>query len=165
MLLTLPGTPFLYYGDELALENGAVPPERTRDVAEPSRDPARTPMPWTPEGGWVDPWLPLADTSRNVSDQRADGGSTLHFTRDLIALRRRVQDLRTGGYRELGAPPGAWAWRRGKNVTVALNLGSEPVELDDIAGTVGIATDRTRDGERVDGRLPLAPAQAAVVVA
>ncbi len=62
LLLTLRGTPCLYYGDELALEAGDVPADRILDVATPSRDPGRTPMPWTRGGGWHDPWLPLADT-------------------------------------------------------------------------------------------------------
>ena len=118
MLLTLRGTPSLYYGDELALPDGHVPPDRVRDVAVPSRDPCRTPMPWTREGGWKDPWLPLEDTSRNVEDQRADPGSTLNFTRDLIALRTKLADIRCGPYAELPAPPGAWAWRRGRDVVV-----------------------------------------------
>ena len=61
MLVTLRGAPSLYYGDELALPDGHVPPDRIRDVAEPSRDPCRTPMPWTRDGGWNDPWLPLED--------------------------------------------------------------------------------------------------------
>jgi alpha-glucosidase len=164
MLLTLPGTPFLYYGDELALEDGEVPPERVRDVADPPRDPCRTPMPWTPEGGWDDPWLPLLNTSRNVTGQRADETSTLHFTRDLIALRRRLRDLRGGSYSELDAPAGAWAWRRGESVTVGLNLGSQPVELDGLEGTIEIATERGRAGEKVSGRLRLDPAEGAVVV-
>ena len=112
MLVTLRGTPFLYYGDEFALTDGYVPPERVRDVAEPSRDPCRTPMPWTRDGGWKDPRLPLEDTARNVDDQRADPASTLHFTRDLIALRKKVADLRVGAYDELAAPDGAWAWGR-----------------------------------------------------
>ena len=68
-------------------------------------------MPWTREGGWRNPWLPLTDTTRNVEEQRADPASTLHFTRDLIALRRRLPSLRTGVYTELPAPTGAWAWR------------------------------------------------------
>ena len=56
-------------------------------------------MPWTRQGGWTDPWLPLEDTRRNVEDERSDPASTLHYTRDLIALRRRLPDLRTGSVR------------------------------------------------------------------
>jgi alpha-glucosidase len=164
MLLTLRGTPVLYYGDELALTDGNVPSDRVRDVAEPSRDPGRTPMPWTPQGGWNEPWLPLEDATRNVEEQRSDSASTLSFTRDLIALRRRLSDLRTGRYVELRAPHGAWAWRRGEAVTVALNLGAGRVDVEGIEGTVALATDRAREGELVAGRLQLDAAEGAVVV-
>ncbi len=136
ILLTLRGTPFLYYGDELALADGHVPLERVRDVAEPSRDPCRTPMPWTRHGGWTNPWLPLEDTSRNVEEQRVDPSSTLHFTRDLIALRRRLRDVRLGSYAELPASDGAWAWQRGEGVVVAVNLSATPVEIEGIEGAV-----------------------------
>jgi len=141
-----------------------VPAERVLDCAQPSRDPCRTPMPWTREGGWANPWLPLEDTSRNVEDQRSDPASTLHFTRDLIALRRRLPDLRTGTYDELPAPPGTWAWRRGDNVVVAVNLGGKSAEVEGVEGTIALATVRTRDGETCAGRLHLEPAEGAIVV-
>ena len=164
VLLTLRGTPFLYYGDELALPAGHVPPELVRDVADPPRDPCRTPMPWTRQGGWESPWLPLEDTSRNVEDQRSDAASTLHFTRDLIALRRRTPELRTGAYEELPARAGTWAWRRGDDVVVAANLGSDPAEIEGIDGTVALATVRRREGEVTAGRLTLSPAEGAVIL-
>ncbi len=164
VLLGLRGTPVLYYGDELALANGRVPPDRELDCATPSRDPGRTPMPWTRGGGWTDPWLPLADTSRNVEEQHVGPGSTLHFTRDLIALRKRVPALSGGSYSEVPAPEGAWAWRRGDGVVVAINLGASPIELEDVAGTVALGTDQRRDGERVTHGLALEPAEGAVVL-
>ena len=108
-------------------------------------------MPWTRQGGWESPWLPLEDTSRNVEDQRSDAASTLHFSRDLIALRRRTPELRTGAYEELPAPAGTWAWRRGDDVVVAANLGSDPAEIEGIDGTVALATVRVEDPE---GRPP-----------
>jgi alpha-glucosidase len=108
-LLTLRGTPILYAGDEIALENAPVPAERRLDPAEPSRDPCRTPLPWTRSGDeWRDPWLPLGSTERNVEDQRADPDSTLQFVRDLIRARKEFVDE---PYEELGRNP--WAWRRG----------------------------------------------------
>src|SRR5919205_4571664 len=107
-------------------------------------------MPWTREGGWDDPWLPLEDTSRNVEDERADPGSTLHFTRDLITLRRELPDLRSGAYAELPAPEGAWTWRRGEGVVVAVNLGARSVE-GAVEGRVVLATDRSREGEVAGG--------------
>jgi alpha-glucosidase len=163
LLVTLRGTPSLYYGDELALLEGAVATELVRDVAEPSRDPCRIPMPWTREGGWTDPWLPLRDTTRNVEDQRSDVGSTLHFTRDLIALRRRHRDLHAGAYTELPAPEGSWAWRRGEGVVVALNLGASHVDIDGISGSIALATARGREAERAAGSLRLGPAEGAVI--
>jgi len=163
VLLTLRGTPFLYYGDELALADGKVPPERILDVADPPRDPCRTPMPWSAEGSWTDPWLPLTDTSRNVEDERADPSSSLHFTRDLIALRRRLRDVRSGSYRRLEAPAGAWVWERGESVTVAVNLGAQPVELDGLEGVVELDTARSLERTRVAGSLRLEAAQGVVV--
>ena len=120
-------------------------------------------MPWTREGGWTDPWLPLEDTRRNVEDQRSDPASTLSFTRALISLRRRLPDLRTGGYSELPTPEGAWAWQRGENVAVAVNLGSSPADIYGIEGTIALTTSRTREEECVSGRLRLGPTEGAVV--
>jgi alpha-glucosidase len=48
LLLTLRGVPTLYQGDEIALLDGEVPADRVLDIADPPRDPERTPMPWTP---------------------------------------------------------------------------------------------------------------------
>jgi alpha-glucosidase len=146
MLLTLRGTPFLYYGDEIALPEGDVPADRRRDPVPEHRDGCRTPMPWRRDGDWRDPWLPLTDTSRNVADQREDPGSVLHLVRRAIALRRERADLRTGRYETLPAPDGAWIWRRGERTVVALNLSDEPLAID-VRGELLIATrDRPFDG-------------------
>jgi alpha-glucosidase len=106
LLFGLRGTPTLYYGDELGLEDADVAPEAARDPA--GRDPQRAPMPWE-----------VAEA------QREDPGSPLALTRELIALRRRSGDLRAGGYETLPAPEGVWAWRRGENTTVVVNLSDE----------------------------------------
>jgi alpha-glucosidase len=174
LLLTLRGTPVLYYGDELALPETKLPDGLVLDPQnlehKPPRDPARTPMPWSGEegggfgDGGADPWLPLGDTSAfNVADQRDDPASALHLVRDLIALRRSSDDLRSGDYRRLESPDGTWAFRRGDGTIVALNMSDAEAEIEDAGGEVAIATDRGRDGERVDGPLRLAPWEAAVV--
>src|SRR4051794_7085466 len=85
LLLTLRGTPTLYYGDEFGLESVPIPPEKVRDpfssVPGQGRDPYRTPMPWTtgPNAGFTtaEPWLPLgADhPARNVAVLREDPAS------------------------------------------------------------------------------------------
>src|SRR6266699_3507897 len=112
LLLMLPGVAILYQGDEIGLEDGIVPKNRILDLADPPRDPERTPMPWTRSGAeWKDPWLPLTDTSRNVEDQRSDPSSTLNFTRALIAARK---ELPAEGYKTLPSEKGVWAFARGE---------------------------------------------------
>jgi alpha-glucosidase len=159
MLLTLRGTPFLYYGDELALPDADLDPAHALDpvphrTGDPSRnrDECRTPMQWDggPGAGFTNgatPWLPFAD-DRSVAAQRDDPGSTLHLVRDLIALRRERADLRDGGYETVDGPP--WVFRRGEGTTVALNLSDSPVAVG-VSGPVLIGTDRSR--ESFDGRL------------
>jgi alpha-glucosidase len=127
LLLTLRGTPFLYQGDEIALLDGEVPPDRVRDVAEPPRDPCRTPLPWTASGSeWQSPWLPLADTTRNVEEQRMDPASTLNHVRRLIELRGTFAHE---PYRSLSSRDGVWAFGRGKTTCMA-NLSDEENEHD-----------------------------------
>ena len=164
MLFGLRGTPVLYYGDEIAMPETHVPDDRRRDLAgRPSRDGARTPMHWraAAEGDW---WLPWGDTRRwNVESQRDDPMSPLSLTRDLIGLRRELPELRLGGYTSIAAPPGVWAWRRGIETTVAVNLSDDAQTVADAGGVIRIATDRDREGEPVEGSLELGPWEAAIV--
>ena len=177
MLLCLRGTPVLFQGDEIGLEDGMVEPPDLRDPlgvlywpAYAGRDGARTPVPWRagPEGGFTEPgtrtWLPMADPDRcNVEDQRADAGSVLTLVRDLLALRRRTPDLRTGAYRVLTAPDGVWAWRRGDVVTVVLNLSDEAAAVTLSPGLVLLGTDRGRDHGDVGDTLALGPWEGVVL--
>jgi alpha-glucosidase len=190
MLLTLRGTAFLYYGDEIGMPDTDVPRDRLLDPVSiefapvHNRDAARTPMHWrnapgagftaagverrgrsmadesplaaTTNGAGVEPWLPFGDFTRcNVADQRADEGSVLHLVRDLIALRRAIPALATGAYESVASDGGLWAWRRGEDVLVAVNLADDPASLDGGSGTIRISTDRARDGEAIDGPLRL----------
>ncbi|MCA9983912.1 MAG: DUF3459 domain-containing protein [Anaerolineales bacterium] len=109
LLLTLWGVPTIYYGDELGMQDVAVPPERRVDpwgLADPGsdlgRDPERTPMQWdsTANAGFTtgEPWLPLAPdfAEVNVAGQLADEQSTLAFYRRLLRLRREQPALTSG---------------------------------------------------------------------
>jgi alpha-glucosidase len=175
-LLTLRGTPFLYYGDEIGMTEVPISGDDVRDGpgligdAQVVRDPGRTPMQWSAQPGAgftaadVRPWLPIGDPAlANVADQRSDPTSHLHLCRDLIALRRETPDLRSGGYASIPAPEGAWAWRRGKGVVVALNLSGAAADMRIGEATIAIGTDRVRDGERVDRELSLGPWEGAVL--
>jgi alpha-glucosidase len=138
MLLTLPGTAFLYYGDEIAMADVAVPKERLLDPAgiihwpQPGRDRCRTPMQWSsaPGAGFIEsniePWLPLGDYETcNVEAQQADERSHLAFARKLIHLRRQLKDLLSTEYSELVVDDTLWAYRRGEHTEVWLNLSSD----------------------------------------
>jgi alpha-glucosidase len=160
-LLTLRGTPVLYYGDELGLPQTPIPVKRVKDVGD--RDGCRTPMHWSGETGagftaeGVEPWLPFGDLRRNVRDQREDPGSMLHLVRDLLRLRRERADLRRGAYASVPAPRSVWAWRRGHGTLVALNLSDRRAGLGDVSGSVLVSTSRGREGDSVSGRLELGP--------
>jgi glycosidase len=114
LLLTLPGTAFIYQGDEIGLANGpgADPP-----YDRAGRDPMRHPMQWdaTPSGGFStgEPWLPPVDPlERNVEAQRADPESLLNYYRGLIELRRGLGE----GFRLLDSGPGIVSYERDGHV-------------------------------------------------
>ncbi len=177
MLLTLRGTPFLYYGDEIGMLDTEVPTDRLLDPValihgkRVGRDPERTPMPWTGAEGagftaaGVEPWLPFGDVvACNVADQRHDPASILALTRDLVALRDAIPDLARGAYlTDARSDDECWVFRRGDRVLVALNLGERTATVAPVHGLVRIGTDRSRDEERVDGDLVLAPWESVVV--
>ena len=180
LLLTLRGTPTLYYGDELGLPDVEVPveqmqdPQGTRQSPQFSRDPHRTPMQWDASAGAgftdADPWLPFSDDAetRNVEVQREDEDSPLTLHRRLLALRRERRALAVGDYRPLVTEGSAIAYVRehgDDRILVALNLGGRPqdVDLGEREGTVLLATPRTREGERVGGGLTLRANEAIVV--
>ena len=169
-LLTLRGTPVLYYGDELGLPDTKVDradlqdPVGKRQWPRPGRDPARTPMPWSHESGAgftdasVKPWLPFGDfAARNVADQESNSASTLRFVRDVIAVRRSSADLTAGAYTQIPSPPETWVYRRGKTATVVLNLSAESVLIPGVTGAVRLSTQREREGQTGRGELRLAP--------
>ncbi len=177
MLLALRGTPLLYYGDEIGMEDVEVPRERLLDPVgiregseEQGRDPSRTPMHWTaePGGGFtrpeVEPWLPLGDVaSCNVADQRDDPGSVLRLCRDLIALRRSRPDLQSGGYAPVDRRGDVWMWRRGAHTVVAMNLSDRRVSAEVGECRVLLGTRREMDGERVERSVRLDPWEALIL--
>jgi alpha-glucosidase len=165
VLLTLRGTPFLYAGDEIGLPDAQVPREQLRDPVgilhwpqNPGRDGSRTPMPWTSDtgGGFtapaVDPWLPVAPSpAGSVREQREGAGSILRLTRDLIALRRASPELTRGDYATIATPPGTWAYRRGRDIIVAVGMSDRAIELPCRTGSVVAATEAERVGSAVEG--------------
>ncbi|MGO9360779.1 MAG: alpha-amylase family glycosyl hydrolase [Xanthobacteraceae bacterium] len=186
LLLTLRGTPTLYYGDELGLPQVEIPPARVRDPWEINlpgrglgRDGARTPMPWSaaPHAGFsiTEPWLPLNDDwpTRNVEACAADAASLLTLTRRLLTLRNAEPVLSHGAVRDIAATGDVLRYRRTPEdgasdnrqaFFIALNLGAAAAELTDVPhGTIVLSTHRDRAGEAAGPVLSLAPNEGVVV--
>lgn len=179
LLLTLRGTPTLYYGDEIGMTQIDIPADKVRDpfgirVPGHGRDGARTPMQWDdgPFGGFsaVEPWLPLAPdwTEVNVRTERGEGDSMLTLTRALLTLRRSHAALNAGSYRLVNGEGDLLAYERrsgAERLLVALNLGDAPLSavLPGIAGAVVLSTFCDRADERMAGGVDLRPAEGVVV--
>lgn len=159
LLLTLRGTPTLYYGDEIGMPDVEIPPERRQDPFQGRRDPARTPMQWDAQGGFstAEPWLPYGDLRRNVAAQRDAPDSLLSLHRRLLAFRPA---LALEDYETLHAD-GVLAYRRGP-FAVALNLGGEQAAIA-LDGRVEVATDVAREGADVRGATRLAAGEGLLV--
>ena len=140
LLLTLRGTPTLYYGDELGMEDAWIPSEHIKDpweIQAPNigvgRDPERSPMQWS--GGrnagfcakTVTPWLPVTSNHDqfNVEAQKSKSTSFIWLTKSLLALRKQLTCLQLGDINELYSPNNVFCYRRSyeaEDLIIALNL-------------------------------------------
>ncbi len=175
LLLTLRGTPTLYYGDEIGLQQVAIAPEQVRDPFEKNvpgfgvgRDGCRTPMQWDHSmyAGFsaVEPWLPQADNALddNVAAQSRETGSILNLYRTLLELRRARPELAIGDYSLVTVAGDVLVFQRahaGRRLVIALNLGAKAVALApetvNIKGCILLSTLPDRTSEIVDGPLAL----------
>ena len=163
LLLTLRGTPTIYYGDEIGLARIDIPAGAVQDPWEKNepghgRDPWRTPMQWDASAGAgftqaPRPWLPFSPDwrERNVTRLRAEPGSILNLYRALIALRRGHRALSIGSLRILHSDTQTLVYERsfgGECVTVALNFSGavQPVPSELAGGTVLLSTHLDRSG-------------------
>lgn len=146
LLLTLRGTPTIYYGEEIGMDDVPIPRDRAQDPVERNlpglglgRDPSRTPMQWdgSPRAGFSDgePWLPVGAhyATRNVETERADEGSLLTLYRTLIELRRCEPALSAGDYVGGAVEGNVFRFVRGiegRRLMICLNFGDEPQALE-----------------------------------
>jgi alpha-glucosidase len=169
LLLTLRGTPTLYYGDEIGMTNEDIPSEAQQDpwgrrIPGMGRDGCRTPMQWdaSRHAGFSPPesprtWLPVSEhyQSVNVERQLADTFSILNLYRQLLAIRRRSPVLQGGDYLPVGAvPEQCFAYLRKLDgypgMLILLNFSSEDLNLnlpDQGAGHAILSTYLDRSGE------------------
>jgi alpha-glucosidase len=172
LLLTLRGTPTLYYGDEIGMADVPIPPGLVQDPWEKNvrgiglgRDPERTPMQWdaSPNAGFTTgtPWLPVAADyeKTNVAAQRDDPRSVLSLHRALLTLRRAEPALSAGSHTQVAASDDLLAYVRegeGRRFLVVLNMGAESRTFDGASeGRVVLSTGLDREGEEVSGALEL----------
>ncbi|WP_457352925.1 alpha-amylase family glycosyl hydrolase [Roseateles sp. P5_D6] len=126
--LLLPGTPFVYYGEEIGQAG----------IDGKGDDPLRSPMSWTAAGGFTtnpQPFRPLAlnRSAHNAESQQRDAGSLFNFYRELIALRRASPALTLGRYESDRVDGAVWSFQRvqGKErVLVAINYGDTPATIE-----------------------------------
>ncbi|HJT12335.1 MAG TPA: alpha-amylase family glycosyl hydrolase [Dongiaceae bacterium] len=189
LLLTLRGTPTMYYGEEIGMEDVPIPPELVQDPFEKNvpgigvgRDPARTPMRWTPDnhlGNYTgftsgQPWLPIGQNlaSCNVESQLRDPHSMLSLCHRLLKLRREHAALEIGGYVGLACDDGCLSYLRhhdGRQLLVMLNFSNERRFLtlppEAARGRLLLSSDPDRSLQPVTGSIDLAPVEGIVVEA
>lgn len=172
LLLTLRGTPTVYYGDELGMEDVDIPEDKIQDpqaLNEPgvgqSRDPERTPMQWddSENAGFTtgEPWLPLMKNFRevNVKKQWDEEGSMLHFHRRLLHLRNKEPALHVGDHLPVYTENNLLSYMRSYNdklFLIILNLKNSEENFTPgffWKGEVKLSTHPEFEGKEMEGAL------------
>ncbi len=176
LLLTLPGTLTLYYGEEIGMKNVPIAPDLVQDPAEKNepglgqgRDPERTPMPWDDSAGAGftagRPWLPIGQQV-SVARQQSDPMSMLQLYRRLIELRRSDSTLVTRSLQKVATDNHVLRYERGtgdQSILVLLNFASQSATISLGRGKILISTCLAREGETVSGAVELNGAEGLVV--
>ena len=177
LLLTLRGTPTMYYADELGMPDVPVPPDQVQDPAEKNepgkgrgRDPERSPMVWVsaPNAGFTKPdskpWLPLWSewSTRNASVQREDKKSMLNLYLRLLHVRRKEKALHSGAICNVETDGQVLKYRRAdvnngvqRCFQVLLNLSNDVARTHCDKGSVVLTTLLDGEGADVNGEVTL----------
>lgn len=149
--LALPGTAYLYQGEELGLPEAEIPLDRIQDPmharsggTDPGRDGCRVPLPWSASaphcgfGSREEPWLPQPEgwAAYAADAQEADPGSMLSLYRAALRIRRTEPDFTAEGMRWLPAADGVLAFARGDGLVCAVNLSAGPAVLPEHTATL-----------------------------
>ena len=181
LLLTLRGTPTIYYGDEIGMAQASLRDSEIQDPFEKrvpglGRDGCRTPMQWSDAkfAGFstATPWLPVEPgyRNRNVAVQENEPRSILQLYRRLIALRRRHVALESGSYRQIKAANEALLFIRehgAEKLLIALNMGQESISAGFpsgvLRGEILLSSFCDRDAESIAGNVKLRSAEGIII--
>jgi alpha-glucosidase len=175
LLLTLRGTPTMYYGDEIGMHDVPITPDEVQDPFEQNvpglglgRDPERTPMQWSGDenAGFTkgNPWLPIAQDylTVNVASERGGANSMLTLYHRLIELRRAEPALSVGEFAPLPAGDDLMAYVRKANerrLLIVLNLSAkaQSFSISDLQcrGSLLLTTHLDRGREELPDKLEL----------
>jgi len=180
LLLTLPGTLTMYYGEEIGMTNVAILPENVKDPAEKNqpgigmgRDPERAPMQWdsSPRAGFTTatPWLPLASDfhENNVAKLLRDNACLLSLYRSLLVLRRAHPAFISGKLSGLSAESNLLRYERSdakERLLVLLNLGFDPIEAKLQSGKIMSSTRFDRNENRVENAVTVRGAEGLIIL-
>ena len=179
LLLTLRGTPTIYYGEEIGMRNVQISPREIQDPAEKNepglglgRDPERTPMPWDSSlsAGFTEarPWLPLGEdyVTRNVVNLSRQRDSILTLYRKLIRLRRSNEALISGRLKGVVANGNILRYERrddGQHFAILLNLGHEKEEINLERGRIVVSTYLDREDDLFERNVTLRSSEGVIV--
>ena len=179
LLLTLRGTPTMYYGDEIGMTDTLIPAAEVQDPAEKNepgkgqgRDPERTPMQWDSSrlAGFTTgtPWLRLgADHATvNVATLSGQSASVLSLYRTLIALRNGNAALNSGRIEGVASKGHVLSYERvndGQCFAILLNFNQSDQEAAVAGGHIVASTHMDRDGEVVESKVSLRPFEGVVI--
>jgi alpha-glucosidase len=183
LLLTLRGTPTMYYGDEIGMQDVPIPVDQVEDPFEKNvpglglgRDPERTPMQWSGDehAGFTkgDPWLPIANDYQtlNVARERDHPNSLLTLYHRLIELRRAEPALSVGEFAPLPAGDDLMAYVRKLNerrLLIVLNFSgrAQSFNLSELQcrGSLLLTTHLDHDREELLDRLELRPDEGLII--
>jgi alpha-glucosidase len=179
LLLTLRGTPTMYYGDEIGMTDALIPAAEVQDPAEKNepgkglgRDPERTPIQWDGSrlAGFTTgtPWLRLgADHATvNVASLSGQRDSVLSLYRALIGLRNGTAALNSGRVEGVASNGGILRYERvddGERLAILLNFNQSNEEAPIGAGHIVASTHMDRAGDAVESRVSLRPFEGVVI--
>jgi alpha-glucosidase len=179
LLLTLPGTLTIYYGEEIGMVDVPISTDAVQDPAEKKqpgigagRDPERTPMLWddSESAGFSSgkPWLPVGDhrAGRDVASQERTQYSMLKLYRKLISLRTRHPVLVRGALKQIVATGDLLRYERAGETArylILLNLGLNTVRTISEHGRMLLSTDVTQEGKEVRGIIEIADGEACII--